>query len=57
MTDRANLAASPTMQRALREAFEDPRIEDVEHRLFYGEPDDWRDGQARYEDDNVWRTA
>jgi len=56
MTDRTNLAASPTMQRALREAFEDPRIEDVEHRLFYGEPDDWRDGQARY-DDNVWGTA
>jgi hypothetical protein len=57
MAERTNLAASPTMQRALRESFaDDPRIDDADQYLTYGDPDGWQGPQSRYEDD-LWGCA
>jgi hypothetical protein len=57
MAERTNLAASPTMQRALRESFaDDPRIDDLDQYLTYGDPDGWQGPQSRYEDD-LWGCA
>jgi hypothetical protein len=57
MAERTNLAASPTMQRALRESFaDDPRIDDADQYLAYGDPDGWQGPQSRYEDD-LWGCA
>lgn len=55
--ERTNLASSPTMRRALNESFaDDPRIEQVEQYLTYGDVDDWQGPQSRYED-NLWGCA
>lgn len=49
---RTNLSDSPTMRRALNEAFgDDPRIDDAEHEQLYPFEDEegYRIGADRYE--------